>query len=210
MIKKFIDSWNEALNDSDTVEDIKFNIENYIDIYTKRQRGENVDQNTILKGVSSKHMGTYFFPQVVEFKEFQDQEAKHCEKLTSISKLDSLGCVAVRPLEFQIQSETPYLNLAVPVLYKLNSYKPSLENYFVPKHESRIQKLRVGAEDELTQIDSVPSAKTKSKTQTEQTTTQILDLNPSKELSQPPQFHPLHIFVNKIKILFLLFVNNFF
>ena len=189
LIKKFIDSWNEALNDTDTVEEIKFNIENFIDIYSRRMRGENVDKNDNLNVISSKHLGTYFFPQVVEFKEFQNQQTRHFEKLSSISKLDSLGPVAVRPLEFQVKTDTPYLNLAVPILYKLNSYKPLLDNFFVPKYESRIKNLRIGAEDETTQVHSASS------NIGSENSPQILDLNPSKELTEPPRFHPLHIFV---------------
>lgn len=202
LIKKFINSWREALNDSDAVDDIKFNIENYIDIYVRRLRGENVDQNAILKIVSNKHMGTYFFPQLIEFKEFQNQQARHFEKLSSISKLDSLGSVAVRPLEFQVKTDTPYLNLAIPILYKLNSYKPSLDNFFVPKHESRIKNLRIGAEDETTQLDSTSPDNT-----TENSSPQILDLNPSQELTEPPKFHPLHIFV--ILFCFVILNSNF-
>ncbi|CAF0716214.1 unnamed protein product [Brachionus calyciflorus] len=197
LIKKFIDSWNDALNDSELGEDIKLNIENYIDIYTRRSRGENEDQNHVLRTISSKTMGTYYFPQIVEFKEFQDQKAKHCEKISSITKLESLGLVAVRPIDFQVQQETPYVNLAIPVLYKLNTYKAANENFFVPKHEGRLMKLRSGAEDELTQIDSAAFENTpvlKSKAKNEIQLTQILDLNPSKELTQPSQFHPLHVF----------------
>jgi hypothetical protein len=97
-------------------------------------------------------MGSYYFPQVVEFKELQNQKARHCEKLLSISKLDSLGMVAVKPIEFQIKLETPFINLATPINYKLNSYKQLTHNNYVARHENRLLKLRTGAEDELTQI----------------------------------------------------------
>lgn len=117
-------------------------------------KGQNFDQNEILKCLSSKNIGTYYFPLVKEFKELQNQQARHCEKLSSISKLDSLGPVAVKPIEFQINLPVPYVNLAVPVNYKLNSYKPITENNYVPRHENRVFKLRTGAEDELIQTGS--------------------------------------------------------
>jgi hypothetical protein len=99
-----------------------------------------------------RNIGSYYFPQVVEFKELQNQKARHCEKLLSISKLDSLGMVAVKPIEFQIKLETPFINLATPIHYKLNSYRQLTQNNYVAKHENRLLKLRTGAEDELTQI----------------------------------------------------------
>lgn len=72
--------------------------------------------------------------------------------MLSISKLDSLGLVAVKPIEFQIKLETPFINLATPIVYKLNSYKQLTQNNYIAKHENRLLKLRTGAEDELTQI----------------------------------------------------------
>ncbi len=129
-----------------------------LDIYCKRLNGQNLDQNEIIKGISSRNIGSYYFPQVVEFKELQNQKARHCEKLLSISKLDSLGMVAVKPIEFQIKLETPFIDLATPIHYKLNSYKQLTHNNYVARHENRLLKLRTGAEDELTQIttDIVP------------------------------------------------------
>ena len=62
--------------------------------------------------------------------------------------------VAVKPIEFVIKSPTPYINLTTPVLYKLNAYKIIHENQYISKFENRLSKLRRGAEDELTQIDS--------------------------------------------------------
>jgi hypothetical protein len=70
----------------------------------------------------------------------------------------------------------------------------------VPKHEGRILKLRTGADDELTQIDAAPVETTpqvKSKPKAEASLVGILDLSPSKELTQPPQFNPLQIFVSQ-------------
>lgn len=37
-------------------------------------RGENYDQNQILKVLNSKTIGTYYFPQLIEFKELKDQK----------------------------------------------------------------------------------------------------------------------------------------
>ena len=93
---------------------------------------------------------------------------RHCEKLQSISKLDSLGTVAVRPLELKLHVEVPFIGLAIPVNYKLNAYRPFTDNHYVPKQESRILKLRMGAEDELTQIDTLsimPIAERKNETE---------------------------------------------
>lgn len=127
--------------------------------------------------------------------------------------------MAVKPIEFQIQTETPYINLAVAVNYKLNAYKPTYENNYVPKHESRLFKLRTGAEDELTQIDSIPIAPVQNSknpkqfesaahstptdlktfrpiTSNDVKPTQIIDLVPSKQLSEPVEYSPMHIFVN--------------
>ena len=92
-------------------------------------------------------MGTYYFPCVVEFKEFQNQKARHYEKMNSIAKLDSLGQVAVKSLDFHIKDQIPYIGLAVPVCYKLNNYKKVEENNYVPVQEKRLFTLRKGAED---------------------------------------------------------------
>jgi hypothetical protein len=105
--------------------------------------------------------------------------------------------------------------MSVPVNYKLNDYKSFTDNFYVPKFENRIMKLRSGAEDELTQIDSMSiimpvSNKDKSKKETlsnnesginnnkkdaEAHFAQIIDLKPSKQLSQPVEYPPIHIFV---------------
>lgn len=117
-------------------------------------KGKDLNQENELKAMSQKSVGTFFFPQVVEFKEFQNQQARHCEKLQSISKLDSLGPVAVKSIDYEVKLPVPYANLAIPSQYRLNEYKMHVENSYVPKQESRVLKLRVGAEDELTQIDT--------------------------------------------------------
>ena len=155
-------------------------------------------------------------------------KARHCEKLSSISKLDSLGMVAVKPIEFRITSPIPYINLATPVLYKLNSYKTLNESQYVSKFENRLSKLRTGAEDELTQMDatlieeeitnrnveiySVPlkeelthahhlattSTSNKQNTISDETSIKnkkIIDLIPSKKLSEPSEYSAMHIFV---------------
>jgi hypothetical protein len=109
----------------------------------------------MIKLIKSKSMGTYYFPHVTEFKDNHNQTIRHCEKLQSISKLDSLGMVAVKPIEYQVPVEVPFISMAIPVNYKLNAYRPFTDNYYVPKHEGRILKLRMGAEDELTQIDTL-------------------------------------------------------
>ena len=46
------------------------------DIYCKKLKGENLNQNELLKVISAKNMGTFYFPQVVEFKEMQNQRVK--------------------------------------------------------------------------------------------------------------------------------------
>lgn len=155
----------------------------------------------------------------------QNQQARHCEKLSSISKLDSLSTVAVKPIEFQVISPVPYINLTTPICYKLNLYNELSGSNFVSKFENRINKLRSGAEDELTQIDSISKknerAKTNStvratdnksnhsnKTESYQKSanlsenqsvhsheTAIIDLTPAKNLSEPTEYPPIHIFV---------------
>jgi hypothetical protein len=138
-----------------------------------------------------------------------------------------LGHVAVKPIEFKIKSPTPFINLATPILYKLNSYKMVHDSQYVSKFENRLSKLRTGAEDELTQIDStlIETEKTSRKVEepikeesnqefradaspatlnkqnlTDETETsiknkKIIDLNPSKKLSQPNEYSSMHIFV---------------
>ena len=140
--------------------------------------------------------------------------------MLSISKLDSLGAVAVKPVEFHIKAQIPFVDLAVPIWYKLNEYKVENENNYIPKHENRLFRLRTGAEDELTQIDSnmirptkdtanknpAMSAQSKKVTMEKSTKslsastgskpeTQIIDLVPSKQLSEPVDYSPMHIFV---------------
>ena len=138
--------------------------------------------------------------------------------------MDSLGAVAVKPIEFHIKAQIPFVDLAVPICYKLNEYQIHSENNYIPKYENRLFKLRSGAEDELTQIDAIIirpnvaiSAKSHTKSnqnvdksnQMSATThstssssplakyeTQIIDLTPSKQLSEPLDYSPMHIFVN--------------
>ena len=170
-----------------------------------------MNQNEILKVLTSKSIGNFYFPYVSEFKEFQNQKVRHCEKLLSISKLDSLGSVAVKPIEFYVQAQVPYSNLALQMNYKLNSYKKDPINKFVSKHETRLFSLRKGAEDELTQIDksllkiSKPLKKAGFLSDKKvdilsgvSNETQIIDLIPSPQLSKPIEYSPMHIFVNFI------------
>ena len=51
------------------------------EIYSKKLKGENLNQNELLKVISAKNMGTYYFPQVVEFREMQNQQVKQKIKL---------------------------------------------------------------------------------------------------------------------------------
>lgn len=155
VLRRFIDSWNEALSEnSENEQEVKLNIENYIEFYVKQLNGENTNQNEVVKMLSTKSMGTCYFPYVNEFKEFQNQKVRHYEKLSSISQLDSLDTVAVRHIEFSIKAQIPYSTLAIPVTYKLNTYNQANSNFYVSKHENRLLALRQGAEDELTQIDA--------------------------------------------------------
>ena len=211
-------------------EDAKLNLENYIEIYSKKLKGQNLNQNEFLRVITAKTIGTYYFPQVVEFKEMQNQQARHCEKLASISKLDSLGTVATKPIEFQVKSPVPYINLTTPICYKLNLYNELSGTSFVSKFENRISKLRTGAEDELTQIDSIKknervktnstvrqhaieskaesykkSPESQSIHSHEDKTTAIIDLVPSKHLSEPTEYPAIHIFV----WIFLLYYIGF-
>lgn len=221
----------ESLNPLDS-EDGPLTIELFIETYYKKLKGQKLDDNEEIRAMSAKNIGTYYFPQVAEQRELTNQKARHCEKLQSISKLDSLGQVAVKPIEFQIKTATPYANLNVPVLYKLNEYKPLTENNYVPKYENRVLKLRCGAEDELTKFDSVQYArllpakdadktfnesvdesKTKSKhvaepavetsraqmaQQAQPEGPQIIEFKPLKDLHQPFDYPPMHIFVRLI------------
>lgn len=133
-------------------------------------------------------------------------------------------------MEFNVQSEIPYINLAVPVLYKLNFYKPTYENIYVPMHDNRLFKLRNGAEDELTQIDSINNKLATSKekedlshvksssfkikdvksfrasTSLENVLSQIIDLKPAKQLVEPLDNNPLHIFVFITSIFIINFI----
>lgn len=165
--------------------------------------GQSLNQNEELKQISLKSIGTYYFPSVSEFKEFQNQKVRHYEKLNSISKLDSLGPVAVKSIDFHLKAQIPFVNLAVPVCYKLNNYKQMDENNYVPIHEKRLMSLRKGAEDELTQIDTslIKTNKTETKVKIKEEakpvkeSTKIIDLVPLKQLSEPCDYSPMHIFV---------------
>jgi len=178
---------------------------NFLEIYSKRLTGQTINQNEVLKLISMKTMGTYYFPLLTEFKEFQNQKARHYEKMNSIANLDSLGQVAVKSIDFHIKEQIPYINLAVPVCYKLNNYKKCEENNYVPVHEKRLFTLRKGAEDEVTQIDSnvikanAVNTTTLKKKENQETpvkeTTKVIDLVPLKELSEPCDYPSMHIFV---------------
>lgn len=208
LLKKFINSWNEALNEqNENGEEAKLNIENFIEIYSKRLTGQHSNQNEVIKQISAKTIGTYYFPFVTEFKEFQNQKARHYEKMNSIANLDSLGLVATKSIDFHIKPQIPFINLAVPVCYKLNEYKKVEDNNFVPVFEKRLISLRKGAEDELTQIDS--NLKTSTSEADKQSLdmkqeekeivhekTKIIDLVPLKQLSEPCEYSAMHIFVS--------------
>lgn len=181
----------------------------------------------MLKVITSKTIGTYYFPYLNEYKEFQNQKVRHYEKLSSISKLDSLDTVAVRPIEFDVKEKVPFANLAIPVTYKLNKYNQESSSLYVPKHETRLFSLRQGADDELTQIDAglnkslvlkaeeslsvidtvsevksaelSPSMKSMEFAKNKKET-KIIDLVPSPQLSEPIDYSPMHIFVITILI----------
>ena len=125
-----------------------------------------------------------------------------------------MGLVAVKPIEFTIQTETPYINLGVPKNYILNNYKYVSDSQYVPKFESRINKLRKGAEDELIQVDIKANKKPavvikenlnkdingESPVGDENTVTgpKIVDLEAPSYLTEPIEYPPLHIFVGFI------------
>lgn len=208
LLKKFINSWNDAILEtvSSGSFDDKLSLESYIEIYSKKLKGQTLNQNELLKAISANSLGTYYFPQVIEFREMQNQSSSHCEKLASISKLDSLGHVAVKPIEFKIKMPTPLVQLTTPVLYKLNCYKEINENRYISRFENRISKLRSGAEDELMTIDSTTTTTTTLVTEIsvkeeEQTkpaelakNKKIVDLTPSPHLSLPQEYSAMHIF----------------
>ena len=124
-----------------------------------------------------------------------------------------MGLVAVKPIEFSIKTETPYVNLGVPKNYTLNNYKHIADSQYVPKFENRISKLRKGAEDELIQVDiktsnkptTVTESRKESAVESDNTVTtsspMIIDLEAPSYLTQPIEYPKLHIFVrlnNKI------------
>ena len=224
LLRRFIESWNEALNENGESEQVKLNIENYIEFYVKQLSGESTNQNEVVKSLSSKTMGTFYFPYVTEFKEFQNQKVRHYEKLSSIAQLDSLDTVAARPLEFSVKASIPFASLAIPVTYRLNGYgRGESARAYVARHEGRWLSLRRGAEDELTQIDAglvERMAPEKEEEEEEEEASQpldgrvevaikdgneagakIIDLEPSHQLSEPVEYSPMHIFVS---CLFLL------
>ena len=184
------------------------------DIYCKKLKGENLDELGSVKSIQVRNMGTSYFAQVDEFKEFHEQKARHCEKLESILKLDSLGAVAVKTIDFDVPHETPYIGLAIPVNYKLNSYRALSESSYVPKFEQRWAKLRLGAEDELSHHQVVAKSVEKTTTTSKSEPTKvvastsrentvvsqqpkIVDLVPGKHLSEPIEYPPFHIFVRE-------------
>jgi hypothetical protein len=128
--------------------------------------------------------------------------------------LDALGYVAVRPIEFTLNTQIPYSTLATPQNYKLNDYKPSKNAYYVPKHENRAMKLRTGAADEYMPADFQPHTTVqtnKPKTivnktrgikfadlnnQADTSVPQIIDLSPPAYLAQPIEYPEMTIFVS--------------
>jgi len=121
--------------------------------------------------------------------------------------------------------ETPYINLAIPVHYKLNSYRPLFESSYVPRYEQRLVKLRVGAEDELshqilntsTRVEKPSRKENQTKTakglnsektaveadtaKTATEATKVIDLVPGKHLSEPFEYPPMHIFVSQTRFI---------
>ena len=183
-------------------------------------------QNDSVKGLSVKSIGSYYFPQVNEYRELQNQQARYCEKLSSITKLDSLGLVAVKSIDFQVPHKIAFVAPATPVHYKLNAYRALSDNNYVTRHETRLHNLRKGAHDELTN-DTAPAAPSQtvvkiaalvetastsslahvaqsSLSKTSETHTantfvpETINPKPPDRLVQPANYPPLHIFVTRL------------
>lgn len=177
-----------------------------------------MDENEFLKSITRKTFGSYNFPAISDSKEIHTQKAKHCEKLSSVLHLDSLGCVAVRPNQFNYKQDKIYLNLSTPINYKLNSYGCQMSKY-VLKDENML-KLRSGADDEYTKIDSdvASSFKVKEEALDKKVESQnkhaekekpnqlvhkeskIIDLIPGKRLSETANYPSYHIFVSHLAV----------
>ncbi len=184
-----------------------------LEIYINKLNGQNLDENEFLKNITRKTFGSYNFPAISDSKEIHTQNARHCEKLSSVLHLDSLGLVAVRPNTFNYKLDKIYLNLSTPINYKLNSYGCRMSKY-VLKDENLV-KLRSGADDEYTKIDTdvASSFNLKEETQNKQNKLQkgfkekdkpnqlfdkeskIIDLIPAERLSETPNYPSYHIFV---------------
>jgi len=214
LLRRFCEVWNEALCDSSESEDIKLNIDNYIEVYAKKLAGESLGQHEVIKMLSNKSLGTHYYPYVADFKHFHSLKARHYEKLSSISRLESLDMVAVRPVDLQVCHQVPFANLAIQVAYQLNCYgKDNCKNVFVPKHDTRFNALRQGAEDELTKIDVglVQLVLSEPEVAVKEDATKIIDLKPAPELAEPIEYSPMHIFVSLLLVFTDLFtINHFF
>jgi len=187
-----------------------------IEIYINKLNGQNLDENEFLKSISRKTFGSYNFPAISDSKEIHTQKARHCEKLSSVLRLDSLGLVAVRPNQFNYKQDKIFLNLSTPITYKLNSYGCQMNKY-VLKDENML-KLRSGADDEFTKIDSDIASSFKLKEETQEKNVQIqtqhlekekpnqllnkeskiIDLIPAKRLSETANYPSYHIFVSHL------------
>jgi hypothetical protein len=133
--------------------------------------------------------------------------------------LDALGAVAVKSIEFSMQTETPFVNLTVPKNYLLNNYKVITDSQYVSKYDNRINKLRKGAEDELIQVDiktkksakpivekkqneflhstqSFANQESPLSIESSSSGPEIIDVEVPSYLTEPIQYPPMHIFVN--------------
>jgi hypothetical protein len=142
-------------------------------------------------------MGTFYFPLVEHLNELSDTSTQnYCEKLSTIDALDSLGAVAVRSIEMSAPTRTPYIDLVVPLTYKLNEYRPDkydLEH--VPVQEHRLLNLRCGSEDELDMLRHEHPESIKRDNQLQQDKSGIIDFISSGEVDKPIDYPLLHIFV---------------
>lgn len=117
--------------------------------------------------------------------------------------------VNANSIEFSIDVQIPYLNLAIPKQYELNDYKIKIDNSYVNKYESRIGNLRKGAQDELIEIDigkkiepikleqedEIKEKNEEISEQMETTSFQIIDVETPMDLLKEDDYHPMHIFV---------------
>ncbi|UJR28234.1 hypothetical protein I4U23_009484 [Adineta vaga] len=175
-LQTYINTYKKAKTDKD--------IDQYVFEYFKILRGETLETDGHLLIIRNSSIGTFHLPRS---EEDEQDNSNTIENITSVN---------TPQMSFKLRYVLPAMALTVPHQYKLLNYQttnPLLMryDYTTPK---LARSLRVGAEDELIQLDEATKVKSSDIiAQINEKPTIITPSIPSSLLSAPI-YHPLTVF----------------